>query len=436
MAKKSKKIIVCLYYTIRGIYPLRVSIKDHLYSFKNYSQHKIVYVNTVFGFPWKFLQYMEIDGIIFHTSFLSIRWSPSLFCKLISDVRPLKFLTCPKIALPQDEFLHTNILEDFLEELGITHIYSCASPSEWPKIYPRLSDKKNIHFYQVLTGYLHPKTVRTVLKLKQSIEKKGAKGSIDIGYRAWKAAYWLGEHGRYKAEIAERTEDLAQDLNLTTDISLKDTDTFHGMKWFEFLIKCQATIGVEGGASILDRDGSLKEKTETYLKEHPDASFEEVKKAIFAKEDNTLALFALSPRHLEACLSGTYQILIEGDYNGILKPFVHYYPVKKDYSNLKDALLSLKQKKNKEKMIQAAFQDIILSEKYTYKNFISLIDGTAFFFEEGKKNFLKNYLFRQILNLREHFIWYKIRQEVYVESLKTFLKKSIRWIQAYSRQLG
>ncbi|MBT8506740.1 hypothetical protein B1F79_04690 [Coxiella-like endosymbiont of Rhipicephalus sanguineus] len=41
----------------------------------------------------------------------------------------------------------------------------------------------------------------------------------------------------------------------------------------------------------------------------------------------------ISPRHFEAVATKTLQILYEGEYSNILKPWVHYVPLKKDYSN-------------------------------------------------------------------------------------------------------
>src|ERR1700722_10735395 len=102
--KKPKKTILVLYYT-RGVYPLRNTIETHLYCWKEYSKHNAVYVNIAFGFPEKLLNRLKIDVIIFHTIFLSMRWSQQIFDKYTALVLPLAKIKCPKIALPQDEFI-------------------------------------------------------------------------------------------------------------------------------------------------------------------------------------------------------------------------------------------------------------------------------------------------------------------------------------------
>ena len=130
----------------------------------------------------------------------------------------------------------------------------------------------------------------------------------------------------------------ASEYELRADISTDEKETFCGDDWYRFLLKCKYTIGVEGGASILDRDGSISRKTDEYCSRHPGASFDEIEKACFPGLDGSLKLFALSPRHLDACMTKTCQILIKGNYNGTLSPELHYIPLEKDFSNLGQVL--------------------------------------------------------------------------------------------------
>ena len=46
----------------------------------------------------------------------------------------------------------------------------------------------------------------------------------------------------------------------------------------------------------------------------------------------------LSGRNVEAAGTKTVQILLEGAYGGYLQPDVHYIPVRKDFSNLREAI--------------------------------------------------------------------------------------------------
>jgi hypothetical protein len=158
-----------------------------------------------------------------------------------------------------------------------------------------------------------------------------------------------------------------------TDISVKDEDTLVGERWYEFLLRCKYTIGVEGGASILDSDGSIKAATEAYLEQHPQAPFEEVEAHCFAGRDGTARLYAISPRHLEACATRTCQVLVEGDYNGILKPGVHYVELKRDFSNLDAVAESIRQDGARRETTERAYRDVVLSGANSYERFVKCV---------------------------------------------------------------
>jgi len=305
------------------------------------------------------------DLIVFHTIFLAQRWQPDVFATLRGRLAPLKRLTVPRLAIPQDEFLHTDILCDFLAEFGVGYVLSCADRAEWPKIYGSLDPMPQIA--TVLTGYLEPATLKRIQILRRTTP---VVRPIDVGYRAWRAQPWLGRHGMLKTRIAEQVRALAPSLGLTLDISLEDRDTLLGDAWLRFLLRSRVTLGVEGGASILDADGSVKRCTEGFLDTHPNASFEEVEQSCFPGRDGELNLFAISPRHLEACATRTAQILVEGAYNGVLRPNDHYIPVRADFSNLREALELSRREDVRVSITERAFADVVVSGAYTYASFI------------------------------------------------------------------
>ena len=122
-----------------------------------------------------------------------------------------------------------------------------------------------------------------------------------------------------------------------------------------------------------DNDGAIWFKGNDYIAKHPDASFEQIEEACFKGKDGKFDLKALSPRHLEACLTETCQVLIEGNYNGILKPDVHYIPVKPDFSNLEEVFSKMQNTELTKYLVANAYNDIVLSNKYTYKAFVQLV---------------------------------------------------------------
>lgn len=118
---------------------------------------------------------------------------------------------------------------------------------------------------------------------------------------------------------------------------------------------------------------SYSKNTTKYLNEHPDATFEEVEEKLFPNRDGEISYFALSPRHLEACATKTCQILIEGSYNNILQPDLHYIPLKEDMSNLDDIQAILKDETHRLKITTKAYEDIVASGKYTYRSFVTKV---------------------------------------------------------------
>jgi hypothetical protein len=364
------RTLLVLYYT-RGVHPLRSAIASHLYCWRRYSRYRVLYLNVAFPLPDRLLAGTRVDAVLFHTLFLGMRWSRELFRARLRELAAVQGLGAVRIAMPQDEFLNTDLLNEFIEEYGVTHVLSCAEPGDWPLIYDRV-DRGRVELRTVLTGYVDPDQAARV----DAKRRAGTARDIDIGYRAWRAEYWLGAHAQHKHEIARVFTDAGRARGLRLDISLRDEDVIAGAAWLDFLLRCRATVGVEGGASVLDRDGSIRTRTEAYLREHPGAAFEEVRDACFPGEDGRLGLSCLSPRHLEACMTGTCQLLIEGRYNGALAPGVHYVPVRPDYSNVAEALEAMSDESHRRAIVDAAYRDVIADPRWSYPRLVREIEDT------------------------------------------------------------
>lgn len=316
-------------------------------------------------FPW--------DLIVFHDLFVCSRWTRSLFLEQVEKVQCFRNSDAVKVVIPQDEFISTDLICDLINDFGISHVFSCADASEWQKIYRTVNFKK-VQFTQVLTGYIDERIKRRILwySLKQAGKRK-----IDIGYRTHPVPYWLGRHAMLKWQMAPIFAQAMNGTGLVSDISYAESDTITGDDWFKFLLDCKYQLGIEGGASILDWDGTYQSLTDVYLKENPSASFEEVESHCFPSADGSLKLFALSPRHLECAVTRTCQVLIEGDYNGILKPWRHYIPVKKDLSNVGEMLAVVKDDLLREPIVERVWKEIVEPGGYTYKKFADLILDTS-----------------------------------------------------------
>ena len=352
-------------------WPWRRTVEDHLYSFERYGSARYFYVNLAVPGVAAAYRGMQFDSIVWHTTFLAwLRWPPLDQRRgLMKRARRFKGRARRQVALPQDEFLGSSHVNEFIEEFGVDHVFSVAPPSEWPKIYAGV-DRDRVSFSRVLTGYLDPATQARI----DAILAERPERTVDIGYRAGPAKPFLGRHAMLKTEIADAVRSRAQARGLRVDISTREEDTLFGDDWYRFLASCRYTIGVEGGASVLDRDGSIRARVASYLDEHPEASYEEVEAACFPGEDGELALTAISPRHLEACATRTAQILIEGEYSGVLQPERHYLPLRRYMSNLDQVLEVVEGGGHEEELAGAAHADVVAGGHWTYRRLVEDVE--------------------------------------------------------------
>lgn len=415
MMKPQRQTIV-VFFNARNFLPLRATNEAHLRSWGRYSKHRVIYINVAFGVPWYLLRHVDIDVVVFDTIFLSMHWSPEYFRERTELCSPLKTLACLKIALPQDEFINIDLVAEFFTSIGVTHILTCANSPDWPKLYGTL-DLSRVTLQTVLTGYVDETQIKRWNHLPPS------RREIDIGYRAWENPYWLGQHGRRKVEIGRVVGSAARNRGIRTDIDYPPPNSFlQGADWLGFLARCRAVLGVEGGASVLDKDGSVKRRVEEYLVKHPNASFEETRDQCFPGEDHAINLACLSPRHFEACITRTCQILLEGSYNGVFQPWRHYIPLKKDYSNLDEVFKALADDSLVDRITEQAYEDIISSGKWSYRKFVRDIEETIIDPTERPPSFLSlsGWVAYALLRLRGCMLWSYAHFEV-SESGKSFL---------------
>lgn len=404
MSPAPRRHILVLYY-YRGPVPPRTSIDAHLFCWQRFSENDVVMVNLSLGFPAFLLRQWSFDVIIFHTLFFSMRWGLPTWEQALKTITSLRESKALKIAMPQDEFYRTDLVDDFLNDFNVDELWTCAKPSDFSKIYPR-SQSRGIKTTQILTGYIDTTQRDRIGKIVTTAD---GKRDIDVGYRAWKAEPWLGRHGMLKLWIGQQTQKLASGLGLHTDISLEEKDVITGDDWFRFLARCKAVIGCEGGSSICDRDGSLRVALQKYRDAHPAADFDEIHAALLRDRDGEIELWALSPRHLEACMTGTIQVLVEGDYNHALIAGRHYIPVKRDLSDLNEALAKLGDEKLLNRIRTQARDEVAMSERWTYQTWVSELDQNIQATQRRRDR--NNFFPHLLLRLRDYVSWQLIGLE-------------------------
>jgi hypothetical protein len=353
-------------------WPPIVTLHDSLYAFERHSSARCWYLNLGMRRPPRWLPRIRFDAVIFHSTLLWDRVNPILMNRHLRRLDRLKGVGDYRVAMPQDEYLLSRALTSLFEELDVDHVFSVAPESEWDKLYAGL-DRERVGISRILTGYLAPGTIKRIEAIVRAQDER----RISIGYRAARLPPALGRHGMLKTEVAERVAVAARSRGLAVDIATGAGSTIRGDDWYRFLANCKYTLGVEGGASVNDPDGTFQATSIRYLVEHPEASFEEVEANCFPGADGDIAYYAISPRHLEACATRTAQVLIEGSYNGILRPGEHYLELRRDFSNLDEVLDAVADDSQRARLTDAAYRDVVASGAYTYERLVRDIEAVV-----------------------------------------------------------
>ncbi len=76
---------------------------------------------------------------------------------------------------------------------------------------------------------------------------------------------------------------------------------------------------------------------------------------------------AISSRHFEPVGTKTCQILIEGHYNGVLVADEHYIAVRKDLSNIADAVQRFKDDGYRRAMVDRTYEHVMSAHTYRHR---------------------------------------------------------------------
>lgn len=401
----------------------RNTIFEHLYSFSKIENGNSFHYLNIFDCVPQFVKKIKYDAVIFHYTFLAGERFLSNEIPWKNKISGMEELSGYKIAIPQDEYDFTDRLCAFFKKVNVQAVYTCFTQKEDIELaYPY--DKTGVlKFFPVFTGYVDEKKIPDLAKRTRPFCER----PIDIGYRARMLPAYFGRHGQLKYNLVDVFANAVKGTDLVTDIG-NTNDNFHvenlklvkhGDAWNDFLLECKAFVGCEGGSSLLDSDGSIKESVHSYMDLHPDATFDEIERNCFPGQDFNISCFALSPRHFESAMTRTLQILVEGNYGGVFLPWKHYIPLKKDFSNISEVLAALKDAKKCQEIIDTAYMDIVLSGAYTYKNFAAAVLSDI---EESVKNRM-NLLERLAFPLQGLII--KFRNAYYLQKpiiLRWFIK--------------
>ena len=298
-----------------------------------------------------YIKDIDWNGIVLGSTFLCKCIHPNEFKKTLIDYAWIKNSSAIKIALPQDDYDCSQILDNWMTDWNIDLLFSVLT-NNLDVIYPKYSKVGKIRL--AYTGYISKKWILKWKKVKAHNQR-----SIDVSYRASDLPENFGKIGKLKSLIATRFLNSVKHKNLILDISTRNEDLIPGDKWHDFLEDSKFCLATPSGSSLLDPTGEYRKNVYKYKLKNPFATFEEVENACFFSKDGKYEFTAISPRNIEAALAQTVQIATPGNYSNIMNPVEHYIPLNEDCSNIdevvrmmNDSILIHEIKKNlKEKII-------------------------------------------------------------------------------------
>jgi hypothetical protein len=338
------------------------TLREHLGAFEQYSKHRVSYAHcTGNAVPPKDISFY--DGIIVHYS-VRVNLPDHMAKYWRQAVREFRGF---KILFIQDEYDTTETARQFIEEVGINSVFTCVPDSELAKVYSP-ARFPHVRFINNLTGY-----VPTNLGDLDLARPLGSRPNV-FAYRGRSLPFWYGDLGQEKQRIGQEMRRICEARDLPCDIEWDDSKRIYGAGWFEFLASARATLGTESGANVFDEDGTLRQAISQELRRDPLATYEKIRDKYLVGLEGRVRMNQVSPKIFEAIATRTALVLFEGEYSGVVKPDLHFIPLKKDFGNIDEVLAKVADDQYLGRLTARAFDDVIASGRYSYASFVAGVD--------------------------------------------------------------
>ena len=339
------------------------AVCDHINALAKFSRFDVTVLSQIGSIPHD-IDLEQFDAVIIHYS-LTLALDSYISVKTRYRLSAYSGL---KILFIQDEYRFVEKTRESIRQLGISLVFTCVPAAEIPKIYPP-ETLPDVTFVNVLTAYV-PAWL-TVYPAVPLSERK-----FDVGYRGRDYSAWHGRAGREKVDIGKRFVKDGRRAGLRCNIRWRERDRLYGAQWRVFLQNCRATLAVESGASVIDFQGRIGPRVETFEKLLGKAAkYDKTRELFFAGQEDRIDLSQISSRVFEAVAIRTLLIMYEGDYSGVLTPWVHYLPLKKDHSNMAEIVAVLRDDIRVGEIIANAFAEIAMNERWSYVTFVASFDA-------------------------------------------------------------
>lgn len=338
------------------------TVTDHIDALCRDSRHKVRRLTLSGDLPGA-LDLARFDAVIVHYSLV------------LSDDRHvskgarkrLREFTGLKVIFIQDEYRWVNAAVEAMDYIRAEILFTCVPGDEVDKVYaqPAMSRIRKVN---TLTGFVPSKLLR--------IPPLGYhERTIDVGYRSRRLSAVYGELGQEKWRLAVRFAADASEYGLSADISCDEADRIYGRRWIDFVRNCRAMLGSESGASFFDFTGEIRPRIEQLEREQPGLPFEEIRDRFFPGQDAHVRMNQISPRCFEAAALRTLMVLYEGRYSGVLQPWRHYVPLKKDHSNMDEVVAVLRDPARWQDIVDRAYEEVACDRRWSYEAFADMVGG-------------------------------------------------------------
>ena len=347
------------------------AVKDHIEAITSFSRHEM----TVRS-PRKRRRFLPspkvplfdnygacFDVVIIHYS-ICVLFETYISKKLREEIRLFQGI---KIQIIQDEYKWINKMMEEMAYLGVDAIFSSLKLDNLKKVYYK-TELSSVLKVSCLPGYVPQGLVGLKVPKISQREKH-------LAYRGRKLPYWMGRLSYEKSRLSEEVGRRINAYSVVADLSSQEKDRIYGDSWTAFLMSSKAVLGLEGGASIFDFDGEAENAVLNYQKSKPDADFEEISSKVLGPFEGNIVHQTITPRCFEAIAYKTVQVLLKGEYRGVLEPWKHYLPMERDFSNFDEIMNFLLDDVELQNIADKAYQDIVISNLYSSSILGRGIDG-------------------------------------------------------------
>ena len=335
---------------------------EYLASISRYSEWDVHYVHVTHGAEIA-VNVNDYDAIF--QSYCA-RWPEGLISRDFAD--KLKIFRGIKVLSVQDEYERTDILRQAIREVGYHAVLTGMPAGTRERIFPP-ERFPGTEFVTVLTGYVPELSPSSRDMVRPLCERP-----VIIGYRGRDIGARYGRRAFEKLEIGRRMREICIGRGIAHDIEWTEDKRLYGEAWYEFNASCRVTLGSETGSNVFDFEGSIEAQYKRLSASRgspvPYEEFRTYTDPIERQYETGL----ISPRLLEAAAMRTPMVLFTGHYSGLVAPGEHYVELKKDFSNIDAVLAALDDLGALERMADRAFDRLVGSGDFSYRQLVKLID--------------------------------------------------------------